>query len=345
MPELRIGISGWTYAPWRGVFFPPGVTQKQELAYASRQVNAIEINGSFYSLQHPKSYGTWYEQTPPGFVFAVKGGRFITHMKRLTNVEKPLANFFASGLLRLNEKLGPILWQLPPQLRFHETRLASFFKLLPRDTRAAAALARRHDEIVAKRSWTRIDQNRPLRHCLEVRHPSFKCEAFVTLLREHDIGLVVADTAGKWPFMEDVTSDFIYVRLHGDEQLYVSGYTDKALEEWARKIRLWARGKGPSGTRLFAPPARDASAGRSVYVFFDNDVKVRAPYDAMSLAHKLGLGPKPDAPPEVPTTPATTPRTRWPGFGKREGVGSPEGPVAPQATRRTGKKRNPSPKK
>src|SRR5829696_486750 len=135
MAELRIGISGWTYARWRGVFFPAKWPHKRELEYASRKVNSIEINGSFYSLQRPQNYAAWYAQTPDDFVFAVKGGRFITHMLKLKNVERPLANFFASGVLCLKEKLGPVLWQFPPQMRFNPAKFETFFKLLPRDTR------------------------------------------------------------------------------------------------------------------------------------------------------------------------------------------------------------------
>lgn len=296
MSDLRIGISGWRYPPWRGTFFPPGLAQTRELAFASRQVNSIEINGSFYSLQRPSSYAHWHEQTPENFVFSVKGPRYVTHLKQLNDVADPLANFFASGVLRLNEKLGPILWQLPPRFSFQPEKLTAFFNLLPRDTKSAAALARRHDARLDERAWIKIDRNRPLRHALEVRHASFKTEAFIRLLRDHDIALVVADTAGKWPFMEDVTSDFVYVRLHGDQELYVSGYTTEALENWAAKIRAWARGESPRSAQTIA--ALPPRASRDVYVYFDNDVKVRAPYDAMSLAHKLALGPGPGAPPD-----------------------------------------------
>src|SRR3954466_13617496 len=151
--DLRIGISGWTYGPWRGTFYPKGLAQKNELAYASRELNSIEINGSFYSLQRPSSYALWREQTPDGFVFSVKAGRFITHMKKLRGVESALANFFASGLLALREKLGPILWQLPPSLGFDADRLRDFFDLLPRDTQAAARLARRHDDKLKARAF------------------------------------------------------------------------------------------------------------------------------------------------------------------------------------------------
>jgi uncharacterized protein YecE (DUF72 family) len=287
--ELRIGISGWTYPPWRGVFYPKDLAQKRELEYASRQVNSIEINGSFYSLQTPDCYRAWYEATPEGFVFSVKGGRFITHMKRLKDVMTPTANFFASGVLALREKLGPILWQLPPQFAFNQERLETFFKLLPRDTSEAAALARMHDGKVRKGVLTRTDRIRPLRHALEVRHPSFVTEEFIQLLRKHDIALVVADTAGKWPLLEDVTSDFVYVRLHGDEQLYVSGYSKEALDAWAEKVRVWSKGGTPSG-RLVAPEKLARKTARPVYVYFDNDAKVHAPFDAISLAHRLGIG-------------------------------------------------------
>jgi uncharacterized protein YecE (DUF72 family) len=292
MAEIRIGISGWRYRSWRGIFYPPGLPQRCELEFAARHVNTVEINGSFYSLQHPDRYRAWYDATPAGFVFAVKGGRFITHMKRLAGVETPLANFFASGVLRLGEKLGPILWQLPPSFRFDEARLAAFFALLPRDTRAAAALARRHDRRVAGRAWTRTEAGRPLRHALEVRHESFRDARFVKLLRRHRIALVAADTAGTWPMLEDVTADFVYARLHGESELYASGYTEAALAAWAGKVRAWARGRTPAGARLVAAPPPARAPGRDVYVYFDNDAKVRAPFDATALAHRLGLGPR-----------------------------------------------------
>jgi uncharacterized protein YecE (DUF72 family) len=192
-------------------------------------------------------------------------------MKKLRGVEAPLANFFASGVLALGPKLGPILWQLPPSLGFDAQRLADFFALLPRTTAQAAVLAEGHEERLKDRSWTRTDADRPLRHALEVRHASYDTPAFVAVLREHDIALVTADTAGKWPFLEDQTSDFAYVRLHGDEELYVSGYSEESLDMWARKARRWGDG------------------GRDVHVYFDNDVKVRAPFDAMSLARRLDV--------------------------------------------------------
>ena len=291
MPRVRIGISGWRYPPWRGVFYPPGLPQRRELEHASRAMTTVEINGSFYSLQRPESYLAWRAETPDDFVFAVKGGRFITHMKKLADVETPLANFFASGLLALGEKLGPVLWQLPPNLGYHPDRLSAFFERLPRTTVQAALLAEGHDERLKDRSWTVTDADRPLRHALEVRHPSFEVPGFVDLLRHHDIALVVADTAGKWPFLEDLTSEFVYVRLHGSEELYVSGYDDASLDAWADKIRCWAAGEQAPGARTVGTAVPSLPAGRDVFVYFDNDVKVRAPFDAISLASKLGCGP------------------------------------------------------
>jgi len=294
-PAMHIGISGWTYAPWRGgPFYPKKWPHKRELEYASQHVGTIEINGSFYSLQKPESYRHWHDVTPEDFVFTVKGSRYITHVKRLRDVEKALANFFASGPLLLREKLGPFLWQLPPSLRYDREVIEAFCKLLPRDARAAAALARRHDDFLNGRAGTSATPNHPLRHAMEVRHDSFKNREFVEVLRRHKIALVVADTAGKWPVMEDVTGDFMYVRLHGDEKLYESGYTAKALDEWGRKIRAWHRGVTPTGSRLHAPRAAARKSGRDVYVYFDNDIKVYAPHDAMKLAHQLGVGPEPD---------------------------------------------------
>ena len=267
--SVRIGISGWRYRAWRGTFYPPGLVQRRELEYAASRMNSVEINGSFYSLQRPSSYQRWRAETPEEFVFAVKGARFVTHMKKLRDVETPLANFFASGPLALGNKLGPLLWQLPPVLGFDADRLAGFFHLLPRTTTAAAELSRHHDERLTDRSWTVTDADRPLRHAIEVRHQSFVTPTFCDLLRAHDIGLVVADTAGRWPLMEDVTSDFVYVRLHGDTELYVSGYSSETLDAWAAKVVAWAR------------------AGLDVCVYFDNDAKVHAPFDAVELAERV----------------------------------------------------------
>jgi uncharacterized protein YecE (DUF72 family) len=282
---VRIGISGFRYAPWRGVFYPPDLRQKDELSFAARTFPTIEINGTFYSLQNPALFGRWVEETPDDFVFAVKGPRYITHMLKLRNAKPALANFFASGVLRLEQKLGPILWQLPPSFVFNAEKLTAFFALLPRDTQAAARLGRSHNNNLKARAWLRTETRRKLRYALEVRHKSFETEAFIDLLRKNDIALVCADTV-EWPLLMDVASDFVYCRLHGSEKLYTSGYSDAALSTWARRIDAWSRGQEAQGKHASAkPPARRRS--RDVYVYFDNDAKVRAPFDALNLIRKL----------------------------------------------------------
>jgi uncharacterized protein YecE (DUF72 family) len=284
---IRIGISGWRYPPWRGAFYPSDLPQRAELAYASHKFSTIEINGSFYSLQRPEFYARWYDETPPGFIFSVKGPRFVTHMLKLRNIEAALANFFASGVANLRDKLGPFLWQLPPMLGFDAERLERFFALLPSDADQAASLARRRNEKVRGRARLAYGDNRPLRHALEIRHPSFVDPAFVALLRRHRIALVVADTAGKWPLAEDLTADFIYLRLHGDKKIYVSGYTPAALARWAARIRRWHQGSEPDDARRIAPGRPPPRRPRDVYCYFDNDAKVKAPRDAERLTRLL----------------------------------------------------------
>ena len=243
---IRIGISGWRYKGWRGTFYPPALAQRLELEFASHKFNSIELNGSFYSLQRPESFQRWYDETPPDFVFAIKGSRFVTHMRRLLKIEVPLANFFAQGLLCLKEKLGPILWQFPPNFKYDPTRLDAFFTLLPRTHKEAAQLGQERDERMEGRHWLRVQQDRPLRHAIEIRHESFVCEEFIALLRKHKVALVVADTV-EWPLLMDVTADFVYCRLHGSEQLYASGYDPEAIDQWARRIARWARGQEVEG--------------------------------------------------------------------------------------------------
>ena len=284
---IRVGISGWNYGGWRGTFYPRGLRHPDELSYAGRQVDTIEINGTHYSLQRPDAFARWHDETPEGFIFAVKGSRYITHLKQLNEIETPFANFFASGVLRLEEKLGPFLWQFSPRFKFDPDRLEPFLSLLPRDTEAAAALAKRHDRRLSGRAWTRTERKRDLRHAIEIRHPSFLDPAFIALLRRHRIAFVFADSVA-WPHAEDVTADFVYLRLHGSEELYARGYSAEALDHWAARIKLWARGFEPNDARLVAPdlkpPRRTA---RDVFVYFDNDTKVHAPFDARSLRAKL----------------------------------------------------------
>jgi uncharacterized protein YecE (DUF72 family) len=315
----RIGISGWTYAPWRGTFFPKGLPQGGELAYAAERLASIEINGTFYSLQRPSSYAAWAEQAPEGFVFSVKGPRFITHIKRLKACRIPLANFFASGPLRLGEKLGPFLWQLPPSLRFDPGVIDAFLGMLPRTAAAAALLARRHDSHVRHGVWLKAGPDRPLRHAMEVRHGSFEVPEFIALLRKHRVALVVADTAGKWPALGDVTADFVYARLHGGSKLYVSGYGPAALRAWASRVEAWLAGRVPPSPRTVGAPPRPRSR-RDVYLYFDNDVKTRAPFDAMALARLLGSGQPPRRAPAAARV-LEEPRTVWPAYGARRRAG------------------------
>jgi uncharacterized protein YecE (DUF72 family) len=267
--EVYVGVSGWRYAGWRGDFYPRGLPQRRELEYMASQMTSVEMNGSFYSLQRPSTYRRMAEQTPDGFPIAIKGGRFITHFKRLSGVETALANFFASGVLALGEQLGPVLWQLPADLPFDEQRLADFLSALPRSTAAAAEVAAGHDDkLSGDRVLLDTDVDQPVRHVLEPRHPSFGSDAAADLLREHDVGLVVSDSP-TWPCFERVTSDVMYVRLHGHTRLYTSGYAPASLDRWAERTRAWL------------------ADGQDVFVYFDNDARGRAPYDAVALLDRL----------------------------------------------------------
>jgi uncharacterized protein YecE (DUF72 family) len=285
--KVRIGLSGWTYKGWRGVFYPPKLPQRRELEYAAGRFNSIEINGTFYGLQKPDAFARWRDETPGDFVFAVKGSRFITHMLKLKDPRQALSNFLASGLLRLGPKLGPILWQFPPQLRFDADRFETFLALLPKDTEAAAALARRHDARLEGRAWAAAEACQPLRHAFEIRHDSFRDQAFLDLLRRHGAALVCADTVD-WPLLTDLTSDFVYCRLHGSQELYVSGYDAEDLDLWARRVRAWAAGQDPPDNHHAGAAGQSLRGGRDVYVYFDNDAKVRAPVDAAGLIERLG---------------------------------------------------------
>jgi uncharacterized protein YecE (DUF72 family) len=272
--RVRVGISGWRYPAWRGDFYPKGLPQRRELEHAASSLTSIEINGSFYSLQRPTSYAAWRAEATaasPGFVFSVKGPRYISHLKRLRDAEVPLANFFASGVLALGSSLGPILWQLPETFRFDAGVLDGFLAGLPRTTTEAAELSRRHDDKVPDdRALTTTEAEQPLRYALEFRSPTFATTVAYGVLRRHAVAAVYADTAGRWPKVDEDTGTIRYVRLHGDRELYASGYTDRALDEWAVRCRGWA------------------DDGQDVYVYFDNDMKGYAPHDAMRLIERLG---------------------------------------------------------
>jgi uncharacterized protein YecE (DUF72 family) len=265
-----VGISGYDYKPWRGAFYPDDLPARRWLEYASARFNSIELNGTFYSLKSPAVFERWVNETPArDFVFAVKGGRFITHNLKLRNAERSLGNFFASGILALGRKTGPFLWQLPGTYRFDAERLDGFMRQLPRTSRAAEDVALRHDERLRRGALVDAAADVRYRHAFEVRHPSYFHDEFYALLREHRCAFVVADTAGKFPYAEEVTADFVYVRLHGSQELYASGYTDAELDGWASRIGAWR------------------ASGRDVYVYFDNDIKVHAPYDAMRMARRV----------------------------------------------------------
>jgi uncharacterized protein YecE (DUF72 family) len=265
-----IGISGYDYKGWRGRFYPEELPARQWLHYASRSFNSIELNGTFYSLKSPEVFRRWADEAPDDdFVFAVKGGRFITHNLKLRNVETALGNFFASGVLALGRKTGPFLWQLPGTYRFDADRLDGFIRQLPRDSIEGEAVARAHDERLRRGALVTAAERVRYRHAFEVRHPSYFTREFYDLLQAHDCAFVIADTAGHYPYAEELTAGFAYVRLHGSRELYVSGYTDAELDAWASRVNGW-RG-----------------AGRDVYVYFDNDAAVHAPFDALGLRARV----------------------------------------------------------
>lgn len=265
----RVGISGWSYGGWRGDFYPAGLPHHAELRYAAERFSTIEVNGTFYATQRPSTYAKWAEAVPEGFLFALKGPRFITHLRRLREIEAPLANFLASGPLTLGAKLGPLLWQLPPTLAFDEGTVRAFLELLPRTLQDARTLARRHDDRLKEAAIPPRLPVHPLRHALEPRHESFADPRCAELCGGYGVALVTADTAGRHPSLGVPAPDLAYIRLHGEERLYGGGYSDASLDRWASRMRTWA------------------GEGRDVYAYFDNDADGRAPYDALRLAERV----------------------------------------------------------
>jgi uncharacterized protein YecE (DUF72 family) len=286
--QIRIGISGWRYDGWRGTFYPEDLPQRRELEFASQHLNSLELNGTFYSTQRPQSFQQWSKDTPDDFVFSVKGSQFITHIRKIENVETALANFLAQGLLGFGKKLGPILWQFAPSFSMNLQLLQDFFKLLPRTQKQAATYARQRDEWMANRSWLEVEEDRPLHYAVEIRHKSFATPEYVSLLRENNIALVVADSI-KWPCLMDITADIVYCRLHGSEKLYASGYTPDALDMWARRVLAWSRGEEVDDGPKAHPEPGPKRSSRDVFVYFDNDLKVRAPIDAQSLSQRIAV--------------------------------------------------------
>jgi uncharacterized protein YecE (DUF72 family) len=260
--RIRVGVGGWTYEPWRETFYPPEVKKARELHYASRQLTAIEINGTFYRLQKPAVFAKWRDDTPEGFMFSVKAPRYATYRKVLAEAGEAVERFMASGVPELGERLGPLLWQLEPRHAFEPEDLARFFALLPREA-----------------------AGRRLRHVLEARHASFKCEEFAELARKHGIGLVFADT-DEYPSFADVTSDFVYGRLMRTESSIETGYPKEALDAWAARARLWAEGGEPADLPRIAPPRAPGHA-RDVFLFFISGAKERAPAAARALIARL----------------------------------------------------------
>ena len=259
--QTRVGVGGWTFEPWRGVFYPEGLKQKDELAYASRHLTAIEINGTFYSSFRPESWRAWRDATPDGFVFTVKGGRFCTNRKQLASAEESVSRFFRQGIVELGERLGPILWQLPHYKRFDPNDLDAFLSLLPRSV-----------------------EGRPIRHALEPRHASFSTPEYVQLLRAHGVANVYA-RHHRYPEIADITADFVYARLQTGSDDEPEAYPAGELDDWAARLGTWARGSAPAGLPTVAEPAEPAP--RDVFAFIIHDGKIRAPAGAMALIKRL----------------------------------------------------------
>ena len=260
---IRVGIGGWTYEPWRGSFYPAKLPQKGELEYASRQLTSIEINGTYYGSQKPATFAKWRDETPDGFVFALKAPRFAMNRKVLADAGGTIARFLASGVTELKDKLGPINWQFLPTKKFEPADFEAFLKLLPREA-----------------------AGRPLRHAVEVRHESFRSPEFIALAREHGIGVVIAGDSA-YPQIADATAPFVYARIMGTQASEELGYSGAALDLWAARARAWASGATPHGLDHVEPP-RARGTPRDVYLYVISGHKVLNPAAAMSLIRRLG---------------------------------------------------------
>jgi uncharacterized protein YecE (DUF72 family) len=281
--RVRTGIAGWVFEGWRkGAFYPEGLKQKEELTYASRALTAIEINSTFYSHQKAESFQSWAAQTPGDFVFPVKGHQLITHIKRLKDAETPVANFVASGPLALGERLGPFVWQLPPNMKFDAARMEAFLALLPQTPEALLALARKHDD-KTKAPFLDVTGIDKVRHAIEARHESFAVPEFVAMMRDHNVALVIADTA-EWPWM-DATADFIYCRLQGAPGS--DHYEPEDLDGLAKRVAAWRDG-APAPEGKFITAAEAKPNARDVFAHFVSTDKEHAPRNAMELMRRLG---------------------------------------------------------
>lgn len=282
--EIRIGMSGWTYPPWRGTFYPEGLLQKKELEYASKQVTSIEINGTFYSMQKPESFITWHKQTPADFKFAIKAPRYITHVRRLKEIDSGLANLFATGILRLEHKLGVILWQFPPFVELKDSRFEDFFGKIPRTAFQAAEIAKNFSPKIKDIVDFKVTKDFPIHHVFEFRNYTFFKPDFIQIMKKNNVGLVIADSAEKGIYSEDLTSDVVYLRMHGLGKKYAKGYSKKDITALAEKVKCWSQGKACDGPKLLSETELKP---RSVYVYFDNDAKEYAPSNAQELMKLL----------------------------------------------------------
>lgn len=282
MSELRIGMSGWTHDCWRDSFYPKKLSRKEELTYASRKVTSIEVNGTFYALQKPETFQRWYAETPEDFLFAIKAPQFMTHVLRLKEVEEPLSTFLASGLLCLKEKLGPILWQFPPYMTLKDNRFEEFAKILPHTSIQAAALAKNHGVQIQGRTWTETSGNFKMRHAFEFRHPSFMKPEFIEMLRHYGVAVVFADSGKTSPYCEDLTSDFVYLRMHGYGEGFKKGYGTPNLKRLIKKIQTWAAGDQIKDAKTVSTSAPTPGV-KDIFVYFDNDETITSPMDAVKL--------------------------------------------------------------